>query len=75
MLAGIAAGVTLGLLFAPGTGSENREKLSSTVKNLGNTATDTFDSLKGFTGGLVSIIKGDTEAFDPYYDEIERAII
>lgn len=75
MLAGIAAGVTLGLLFAPGKGSENREKLSTTVKNLGNTATDKFDSLMGFTGGLVSILKGDTEAFDARYDEMEHAFI
>jgi gas vesicle protein len=74
LLAGVAAGVTLGILFAPRKGSENREKLSNSVKTLSGTAAGKLDSLLGFTGGLVvSMFNNDTDMYT--YDDVEHAII
>ena len=75
LLAGVAAGVTLGMLFAPRKGSENRERLSNSVKTIGNTAAGTFDQILGFTGGLVSMFTSDNDLYKSQYDDIEHAII
>ncbi|WP_295655194.1 YtxH domain-containing protein [uncultured Mucilaginibacter sp.] len=71
LLAGVAAGVTLGMLFAPRKGSENREKLGNSVKNLGGK----FDSILGFTGGLMSSYKNNADLYEAQYDDVEHAII
>jgi gas vesicle protein len=74
LLAGVAAGVTLGMLFAPRKGSENREKLSRSVKNLGDNASEKFGDLVGFTGGLVvSMLNNNADMYQ--YDDVEHAII
>ena len=75
LLAGMVAGATLGILFSPRKGSENRAKLSNSVKNLGGTAAEKFDTLLGLTGSLVSVLKSDTDMYAQHYDEIEHAII
>ncbi|EHQ29541.1 YtxH domain-containing protein [Mucilaginibacter paludis] len=79
LLAGLAAGVTLGLLFAPGKGRENREKISSSLQNLGEALVDTavvqFDTLLNLTDKLVTQFKAQTDPYATMHDDIENAII
>ena len=60
VLAGLAVGALLGVLFAPDKGSETRKKLS-------RKATDTADNLKGKFNELLD---GLDEKFDSEKDEV-----
>lgn len=40
LLAGVAVGTALGILFAPDKGTDTRDKLSDALKNLGDTIKD-----------------------------------
>lgn len=44
LLAGVAVGATLGILFAPESGSETREKLNNALKDLGDSIKDLANS-------------------------------
>ena len=44
LLAGLAAGVVIGVLFAQDKGAETRDKLTESLKNLGDTIKDRFAS-------------------------------
>jgi gas vesicle protein len=61
LLAGLAAGAAIGLLFAPEKGSDTRDKLSDSLKNLGNSikdkAANEIDNLSEFKGKIVESIK------------------
>jgi gas vesicle protein len=79
LLAGIATGMTLGLLFAPGRGSDNREKLSASLQNLGDTIIDTaavsIDSILNFTDNVITQLKAKNDLYASMHDDIENAII
>ena len=79
MLAGIAAGVTLGVLFAPDKGKKNREKLGNKLHDLGDsikdTATETIGTILGIADNLSTNIKGGNPQRYQLFDDVEHAII
>jgi len=78
LLAGLAAGAALGILFAPDKGNETRDKLSESLKNLGDsireTAATEINNLVGMKDRIIDNIKSkvkDTE--EEYQDDLEHA--
>lgn len=61
LLAGLAAGAAIGILFAPERGSETRDKLNDSLKNLGDSikdrAADEIGNLSEFKDKVVDSIK------------------
>jgi gas vesicle protein len=74
LLAGLAAGAALGLLFAPEKGSDTRDKLSESLKNLGEsikeTAANEIDNLVGLKDKIFDNIKSKIQsAQDEFHDD------
>ncbi len=77
LLAGLAAGAALGLLFAPEKGSDTRDKLSDSLKEFGDSikekAAEEIDNLNGLKEKIVSSIKGKIRDVEQEYsDEVEH---
>ena len=78
LLAGMAAGAALGILFAPESGTETRDKLSESLKKLSDsikeTAANEIDNLVGLKDKVVENIKTKVKgAEEEYQDDLEHA--
>ena len=80
LLAGLAAGAALGILFAPGAGPETRDKLSGSLTNLGEsikaTASEQIDNLaKVFKDKVIAAFKEKSDGwpYEVYADDLEHA--
>jgi gas vesicle protein len=78
LLAGLAAGAALGILFAPEKGAETRDKLTESLKRLGDsikeTAANEIDNLVGLKDKVVDNFKNklnNTE--EEVRDDLEHA--
>ena len=61
LLAGLAAGAALGILFAPEKGTETREKLNDSLKDLGDAikerTAEQLDHLNDFKDKVLAAVK------------------
>lgn len=77
LLAGLAAGAALGLLFAPEKGADTRDRLSQSLKDLGDSikdrAADEINHLANLKDRVVSSVKNKFNPEEEYADETEHA--
>jgi len=78
LLAGLAAGAALGILFAPEKGTETRDKLTESLKKLGDsireTAANEIDNLVGLKDKVVDNIKSKIKNTEgEFQDDLEHA--
>lgn len=79
LLVGLAAGAALGLLFAPEKGSETRDRLSQSLKDLGDSikdkAADEINNLSNLKDKVVSSVKNKLRQSEEEFvdDDLEHA--
>lgn len=78
MLAGLAAGAAIGILFAPEKGSETRDKLNDSLKNLGDSikdrAADEIGNLSEFKDKVVESIKTKLKGAEEEYVSAKESV-
>jgi gas vesicle protein len=78
LLAGLAAGAALGILFAPDKGTDTRDRLTDSLNSLGDSIKETaaaeIDKLVGLKDKVVENIKSKVKgAEEEYQDDLEHA--
>jgi gas vesicle protein len=79
LLVGLAAGAALGMLFAPEKGSETRDRLSQSLKDLGDSikdkAADEINNLSNLKDKVVSSVKNKLRQSENEFvdDDLEHA--
>ena len=77
LLTGLAAGAALGLLFAPEKGSETRDRLNQSLKDLGDSikdrAADEINHLASLKDKVVSSVKSKINEEEAFVDDVEHA--
>lgn len=76
LLTGCAIGAAVGLMFAPKTGSELRQQLSSTGERLKQKATETYEQASGTVTDMMSkgrqVAERGREAFQSARQNVEQ---
>ncbi len=81
ILAGLAVGTVIGILFAPAKGSETRKKIADNGSDLKNLITDsssqlgekisqTMDTLKSETQNILSVLTQNNTDEKPNFDHL-----
>ena len=78
LLAGLAAGAALGLLLAPEKGSDTRDKLSQSLKDLADSirdkAADEINNLTSLKDKVVDSVKNKLrQSEEEFVDDVEHA--
>ncbi len=78
LLAGMAAGAALGILFAPEKGSDTRDKLSDSLKNLGDSikdrAAEEIENLTEFKEKVVENIRSKIRSAEDDYTHAKVSV-